>query len=154
MTTISGPEGMEFFQLLQFRARLSIEIKTGMRSRQPTLRLYNEEFGTNFSRKQQALEDVEKRIQRSKLEMLLRQAHRTHVPAEPHPVTELTCDERGCAICNLSEDEFVESMMKAWEEGRDLGLDVDWKKDPSQPKGSGVTLPLGPPRTPGSKVER
>lgn len=52
MTTIDTPEGIAFFQLLQMRGALRIEIATGMRhSRGSVLKLVNTRLGTSFTRK-------------------------------------------------------------------------------------------------------
>lgn len=66
MAVVDTPDGMEFFRLLQFQARFKIEISTGLSHKLPTLKLYNQAFGTNFSRKAKALADCEVRINRMK----------------------------------------------------------------------------------------
>jgi hypothetical protein len=63
---IDTPEGLAFFQLLQFEGRLKIETQTGLTFRQPTLKIYNQVFGTKFTRKKAALADVQERIRKAK----------------------------------------------------------------------------------------
>lgn len=48
-------------KLLAFRGRLQLEIK-GIGFSKPTLRMYNDTYGTNFNRKAAALEDCISRI--------------------------------------------------------------------------------------------
>lgn len=66
---IDTPEGIEFFSWLQLQGRLRIEVATGMKWRESTLKLVNQKFGTNFRRKQQALNfmnDIIEQVQPSR----------------------------------------------------------------------------------------
>jgi hypothetical protein len=65
---IDTPDGMAFFRLLQFEGRLKIETSTKMTFRGiPTLKAYNEVYGTKFGRKSAALEDCQRRILEAKV---------------------------------------------------------------------------------------
>ncbi len=56
---IDTPEGIAFFRLLQFIARLKIEINTGLKSRQPTLKIARQVYGLKSKTKQGALRELE-----------------------------------------------------------------------------------------------
>ena len=77
--TINTPEGLEFFSWLQLQGRLRIEVNTGMKFRQSTLKLVNYKFGTNFRRKQQALDFMDD---------IIEQVQPTRDPADSLPVTD------------------------------------------------------------------
>ncbi len=63
MTMITTLEGISYFALLQIRARLKIEIATGMKhSGGSTLAVVNNMYGQSFKRKQAALNWVQKQI--------------------------------------------------------------------------------------------
>lgn len=59
---VDTPDGIEFFQLCAMRGRLQLEM-WGMRSRVPTLKAVNKKLGTNYKRRAQAVEALDKIIQ-------------------------------------------------------------------------------------------
>jgi hypothetical protein len=57
---LTASDQVLFFALLQTKYQLRIEVSTGLRhSRGSTLKALNHAFGTNFTRKQQALDFME-----------------------------------------------------------------------------------------------
>lgn len=67
MTKVDGGvlvtgDDIDLFKLLAFKGRLQLEIK-GLGFSKPTLRMYNDTYGTKFSRKAAALKDCIARIE-------------------------------------------------------------------------------------------
>jgi len=83
VTIIDTPEGIEYFQLLSMRGRLQLEIK-GLGFRMSTLKAVNAKFGTNFRRKQQALDFLDAEIERrDRNERQHSHGGRDNAPARP-----------------------------------------------------------------------
>jgi hypothetical protein len=68
-SVVDTPEGIAYFQMLSIRGRLQLEIK-GLRFRVSTLKAANRIYGTNFRRRQQMLDYLNKEIDRIQREHL------------------------------------------------------------------------------------